>query len=131
MERQNAQPAHSIPQPADEIGGQTLTVDAQPLAGGPTCLRAVGVIDRGTAPILAQRLIEEARKCSIQPARLLLDLEQVIYLDRTGLDVLLQAHARLTNAFVTMQLTEPTPHVIRLLHEANLDGASSIRPQDQ
>ena len=103
-----------------------LVVHAQHLTSGPTSLRLVGVIDYRTATILERRLIDEARNCGIQPARLVLNLEEVTFLDRTGLDTLLHARDRLTRAFVTIELTEPTPYVVRLLHEANLDGASWI-----
>jgi anti-anti-sigma factor len=101
-----------------------LVVHAQSLASGVTALRAVGVIDQATAPLLAQRLVHEARTCRIQPAHLLLDLREVTFLDDIGLDTLLRIQTRLTDGFATLELLEPTPGVVRLLHEAHLDGAS-------
>lgn len=101
-----------------------LVIHAHALLGGPTSLQVVGRLDRRTAPVLERRLIEEARHCRIQPARLLLNLEGVTYLDRSGLDALLRTSSRLVSGFVTIELDAPTPSIIRLLHEANLDGAS-------
>ena len=84
----------------------------------------IGVIDERTAPMLENRLVAAARNCRVQPARLWLDLDEVTFLDRTGLETLLRTRKRLAKAFVAVELIEPTPHVVRLLHEANLDGAS-------
>jgi anti-anti-sigma factor len=110
--------------PADTAAGQSLVVHAEQLLGGPTSLQVVGVIDRTTAPLLEERLRQEARACHDQPARLLLDLEQVTFLDRCGLDTLLRAHSWLAGTQCTLELTAPTASVIRLLDEANIHGAS-------
>jgi anti-anti-sigma factor len=107
-----------------------LVVHTQSLASGATALRVVGVIDQATAPLLEQRLLQEARACRIQPAHLLLDLCEVTYLDHTGLDALLQTQTRLTDGLATLELLEPTAGVVRLLHEAHLDGASWMLPID-
>jgi anti-anti-sigma factor len=105
-----------------------LVVYAQSLASGATALRAVGVIDQATAPLLEQRLLQESRSCLIQPAHLQLDLREVTYLDRAGLDTLFRSHTRLTDGFPTLELLEPSTGVLRLLHEAHLDGASWMTP---
>lgn len=116
-----------IPLPEYEATGQPLAVRVELLTGGPTSLQVIGRLDQQSAPLLERRLIEEARRCRIQPARLLLNLGDVTYLDRAGLDTLLRATSRLASGFVTVELAEPTPNIIRLLHEANLDGASWMR----
>ena len=92
-------------------------------AGG-TLLRVQGMLDQSTAPMLEQRLITEARNCRIQPARLLLDLSGTTFLDRAGLDVLLHSHSVLAGESCTLELIEQSPAVVRLLHEAHLDGES-------
>jgi anti-anti-sigma factor len=87
-------------------------------------LRVQGMLDRSTAPLLEQRLITEARNCRIQPARLLLDLSGTTFLDRAGLDALLHSHTVLADESCTLDLVEQSPAVVRLLHEAHLDGQS-------
>ena len=37
---------------------------------------------------------------------------------------------RLADGFATLELLEPTPGVVRLLHQAHLDGASWMPPID-
>jgi len=74
--------------------------------------------------MLEQRFITEARNCRIQPARLLLDLSGTTFLDRAGLDVLLHSHSVLAGESCTLELIEQSPAVVRLLHEAHLDGES-------
>jgi hypothetical protein len=39
---------------------------ARSLPSGATALRAIGVIDNATAPLLEQRLVHKARTCRIQ-----------------------------------------------------------------
>jgi len=82
------------------------------------------MLDQSTAPLLEQRLITEARLCRVQPARLLLDLSGTTFLDRAGLDVLLHSHTLLAEESCTLELIEQSPAVVRLLHEAHLDGES-------
>lgn len=118
-----------IPTPEKRTVGTPLVVLAEQLSGGPTSVQVVGRVDQQTAPLLERRLMEEARRCRIQPARLLLDLESVTYLDRAGLDTLLRASSQLASGFVTVELADSTPNIIRLLHEANLDGASWMKPR--
>lgn len=124
MGRQNAPTGQVIPTPNNEATGRPLLVQAEPLPAGPTAVRVVGRVDQQTAPLLERRLLEEARNCRIQPARLLLNLDRVTYLDRAGLEALLRASSRLASGFATVELADPSPNIIRLLHEANLDGAS-------
>lgn len=116
--------SRSHPRPEDESADQLLVVRARQLISGTTSLHVIGVLDESTAPLLEDRLVDAARNCRVQPARLLLDLDGVTFLNRAGLETLLAAQTRLAEAFVTVDLIGPTPHVVRLLHEANIDGAS-------
>jgi anti-anti-sigma regulatory factor len=108
-----------------------LVLHAQSLPSGATSLRAVGVIDSVTASLLEQRMVQEARLCRIQPARLLLDLNEVRFLDRIGLDTLLDLQTRLTDGFATLELLDATTGVVRLLHGAQFDGACWMPPVDR
>jgi len=113
------------PQSAEDPSADPmLVVHARALTSGATALRVVGVIDLRTAPLLEQRLVHEARRCRVQPPQLLLDLREVTFLDGTGLDTLLSTRTRLTDGFGTLELLEPTADVVRLLHEAHLNGVS-------
>ena len=76
-------------------------------------------------------LIEEADRCGIRPPHLLLDLSKITYLDQTGLETLLRTQTRLSNGFDVLEVVDLTPEVIRLLHEAHLDGASGIPPENE
>ena len=60
----------------------------------------------------------------------MLDLSEVTFLDDTGLETLLETQTRLSNGFGTVELVDPSPGVVRLLHEAHLDGASGTPPND-
>ena len=101
-----------------------FTVRTEHVPGGGTLLRVQGMLEQSTAPMLGQRLITEARNCRIQPARLLLDLSGTTFLDRAGLDALLHSQSLLACESCTLELVEQSPAVVRLLHEAHLNGES-------
>jgi anti-anti-sigma factor len=115
------------PRGSPSTGGRPnrfFAVRTEYLPGGASLLLVQGMLDESTASMLEQRLITEARNCRIQPARLLLDLSGTTFLDRSGLDALLHTHALLAGESCTFELVEQSPAVVRLLHEAHLDGAS-------
>lgn len=107
---------------------KALVISARSLPDGARLVLLTGVVDRHTARRLEQRLVEEARKCTRTPPRLMLDLGQVTFLDRDGLDTLLDVQTRMSNGFGSVELANPNPRVVRLLHEAHLDGTSGTPP---
>ena len=129
MARSNTPAGWPDPVPAeDPAAAGPLIVQAEPLPDGQISLHVTGAVDWRTAPSLLRRLIDEARRCFVQPPHLLLDLSEVTFLDDTGLDTLLEMQTRLSNGFGTLELVDPNPRVVRLLHEAHLDGASGTPP---
>jgi anti-anti-sigma factor len=84
-----------------------------------------GGIDGVTAPVLTRRIggAMPGQGRPVSP-RLLLDLSGVTFLDHAGLDALLELQDGWGNAAGTVELLAPSPSVVRLLHEAERDGAS-------
>lgn len=101
-----------------------LTVQVHRLLGGVILVEVRGAIDLFTAPDLDRQLFEATRIGQSKPARLLLDLSGVTFLDHAGLDALLHLQDRWGAAAGTLELLAPSSSVVRLLHEADLDGAS-------
>ena len=94
------------------------------LLGGVILVEVRGAIDLFTAPDLDRQLFEATRIGQLTPARLMLDLSGVTFLDHAGLDALLHLQDRWGAASGTLELLAPSSSVVRLLHEADLDGAS-------
>lgn len=101
-----------------------LTVRVHRLLGGVILVEVAGAIDYFTAPDLGRQLFDTNRIGQSKPARLLLDLSGVTFLDHAGLDALLHLQDRWGAASGTLELLAPSSSVVRLLHEADLDGAS-------
>jgi len=125
------QPDRPVSVPAGGVGGnRRLDAQTEHLATDVLLVRANGPIDRSTAFGFERQLIETIRRLSVAPARILLDLSEVTFLDRSGLNVLLRIQSRLESGAGELQLIKPTPSVVRLLHQAQLDGASWMWPAD-
>jgi len=97
-------------------------VHIQHLSSGVIAVRATGMIDSTAAPHVQRRLTEAIRQCRVRPARVRLDLSGVVFLDRAGLDILLQVQDRLIVAGGILELAGPSPSVVRLVHEAHWHG---------
>lgn len=111
---------------------EPLTIRRLTLADGSDALNVIGVVDRRTAPYLRRRLIDETSRFSVQPPRhLRLDLNEVTFVDQTGLDTLLAMADEQGDGFCTLEVVDLSPGVVRMLHEAHLDGASGTPPKDQ
>ncbi len=93
-------------------------------------MRARGPIDKNTAFGFERQLIDAMGRSSAKPLHIRLDLSDVTFLDRAGLNVLLRVQARLESAAGELRLVMPTPSVVRLLHQAHLDGVSWMWPSD-
>ena len=62
------------------------------------------------------------------PRRLVLDLEDVAFVDSSGLGLLIATHERATGADVDMAITGAGPEIQRVLTIAGLDGLLPVRP---
>jgi anti-anti-sigma factor len=116
-----------VPGP-DAGASRRLDAHAEQLTTGVLLVRANGPIDRNTAFGFERQMIDAVRRATETPVRLMLDLSEVTFLDRAGLNVLLRIQARLESGHGELQLVKPTPSVVRLLHQAHLDGVSWMWP---
>jgi len=105
-----------------------LDARTEQLTTGVLLVRARGPIDKNTAFGFERQLIDAIRRSPAKPVLIRLDLSEVTFLDRAGLNVLLRVQARLDGAAGELRLVKPTPSVVRLLHQAHLDGASWMWP---
>jgi anti-anti-sigma factor len=127
----DAQPVLPEHPPEDGPGAnRRLDAHTEHLTTGVLLVRARGPIDKTTAFGFERQLIDAMRRSPAKPVRIRLDLGQVTFLDRAGLNVLLRVQARLEGTDGELRLLRPTPSVVRLLHQAHLDGASWMWPSD-
>jgi len=112
--------------------GASRRLDArtEQLTTGVLLVRARGPIDKNTAFGFERQLIDAMGRSSAKPLHIRLDLSDVTFLDRAGLNVLLRVQARLEGVAGELRLVKPTPSVVRLLHQAHLDGVSWMWPSD-
>ncbi len=103
-------------------GHSSMTITVAGRAGARTVVRVAGKLDGRVAPRLARELAAAARSSRRGPARLALDLSGVTYVDGACLQVLLDLQDRLATEFGELELLSPTAAVVRLLHEAHLQG---------
>ena len=114
-------PGMGLPNPAR----QPLEVTVDQLTQGLVLVKVRGAIDRSTAPELRRRLLGLAAPFDTF-TRVLLDLSAVSFLDHSGLDALLQLQDRWSAGDGSLELLSPSSSVVRLLHEADLDGESQM-----
>ncbi|MFE5407034.1 STAS domain-containing protein [Streptomyces sp. NPDC056580] len=90
---------------------------AASVTAGIHVLTAAGEIDHETGDILAQALDVSGapRPCVV------LDLEQVAFMDSTGINILIAAHSTLTEAGGWLRLAQPRPAVQRVLQLVGID----------
>lgn len=108
-----------------------LDVESHDLASGVTLVLLRGVLDADTATHLQECL---AGPISRQPSRsvqILLNMAGVTFLDRVGLEALLRVQQTVAAADGAMELLALSPSIVRLLHEAELDGESWMRPDNE
>lgn len=106
-----------------------LDATTEHLATGVFLVRASGRIDKSTAFGFERQLTDDIRRSPVKPVRIMLDLSKVTFLDRAGLNVLLRVQAKIESGAGELQLVNPTPSVVRLLHQAHLDGVSWMWPE--
>jgi anti-anti-sigma factor len=127
----DTQPELPAVTPGGGVGvNRRLDARTEHLTTGVLLVRASGSIDKGTAFGFERQLIETIRRSPVAPVRMMLDLSEVTFLDRPGLNMLLRIQARFESGSGELQLVKPTPSVVRLLHQAHLDGASWMWPSD-
>jgi len=103
-----------------------LVVTVDQLAPGLVLIKVRGAVDGRTAPELRRQLSGGTAPFDTF-TRLLLDLSAVSFLDHSGLDALLQLQDRWGPGAGSVELLAPSPAVVRLLHEADLDGESEMQ----
>jgi anti-sigma B factor antagonist len=107
---------------------QRMTVEVHSLLPNVTLVLVRGAIDKVSARDLERQLaVVFTALARAEPPRVMLDLAGVTYLDQTGLDMLLHLQDRVIVASGAIELVSPSPAVVRLLHEADLDGVSWMR----
>jgi anti-sigma B factor antagonist len=82
-----------------------------------------GDIDMARSPVLRRALLEGMKA---KPARLLLDLSGVPYMDSSGLATLVEALQNARKAQVTLALCSLTPRVKSILEIARLNTVFSV-----
>jgi anti-sigma B factor antagonist len=78
-----------------------------------------GELDVAVVPGLRGQIIGVLR--DLEPARLVLDLSGLTFIDSTGLGVLVWAHGRMEKRGSRLCLAAPRSHVQRVLHVSGLD----------
>ena len=110
---------------ATSHGGRDVSIDR--LRSGALLVRVSGALDGRSGLELESRL----RACMGEragPPHVLLNLSEVGYLDRAGLSCLLRLQRDIAAADGGIELLAPSPAVIRMVHEADLHGASFLAP---
>lgn len=105
---------------------EPLGVQVRLLTGDAVLVHITGGIDRNSAVELQHQLLQTISVGNSRPPHLLLDLSGVTYLDLAGLDALLSFSERVGAASGSVELLAPSPSVVRLLHETELDGQSHM-----
>ncbi|MET0863939.1 MAG: STAS domain-containing protein [Nakamurella sp.] len=103
-----------------------LVIAVDRLEPGVVLIKVEGAVDILTTPELRRHLHNVTAQFQTS-TRLLLDLSGVSFLDKSGLDALLQLQDRWGTGAGSVELLTPSPSVVRLLHEADLDGESQMQ----
>lgn len=108
---------------------QALNVSAEKAGGGSiTILRMTGSIDADTSPIARRALDPVINDGS---GHMVINLNQVEYVDSTGLMLLADAFARLSRNKRRLVLACTNPRVLKLLTITGLLKVFTIRPTEQ
>ena len=105
-----------------------LDVESHDLASGVTLVLLRGTVDADTAPYLEECLASPIGRPASGSVQILLNLAGVTFLDRTGLEALLRVQESAAAADGAMRLLALSASIVRLLHEAELDGESWMQP---
>ena len=83
-----------------------------------------GEIDLATAPLLFEKLAEQIPEVT---TRLVLDLEEVPFVDSIGLGVLARIFKRLRHGGADLVLRRPSPQVAKVLQVSGLDQVFTVQ----
>ena len=103
----------------------TFDVTEETIEGDIQVLAVRGEIHIATAPQFSQRLNEAIAN---GPARLAVDMTSVVFIDSTGLSVLLNALRRMTRRGGAMVLACANPTVLRLFEVTRTDETFDLVP---
>jgi anti-sigma B factor antagonist len=98
-----------------------LSIETSPAAtSGEVVLALSGDLDPLSGPSLAAH-VEEAAASGIVEGRVVLDLEQLAFIDSSGLRTLVEVHTSLQRRGARLVLRRPSRPVLRLLEITSLD----------
>jgi anti-anti-sigma factor len=86
-----------------------------------------GAITTVAACVLEHRIAEAISPFGGRAPRMLLDLTAMTFVDRAGLDVLLDLQGRIERMGGEFELIEPSATVVRLLYDADRDPGPTAR----
>ncbi|GGX56527.1 STAS domain-containing protein [Streptomyces fructofermentans] len=93
-------------------------------ADGVLVVTLTGEIDHHTGGLLAQALeVPDGT-----PARIVVDLGRVTFMDSTGVNILVSAHRTLTGSGGWLRLAAPTPPVLRTIQLVGIDTVIDCHP---
>lgn len=90
-------------------------------------VRVIGEVVAATCTELRQAVIDAAER---GPARLVLDLAEVPFMDTSGIGVLIGLRAHLKGKGVAMELASPTERILGVLRSMKLDLVFGLPPED-
>ena len=105
-----------------------LEVESHDLASGVALVLLRGTLDADTATYLEECLAGPISRQPSGSVQILLNMAGVTFLDRVGLEALLRVQQSVADADGAMELLALSPSIVRLLHEAELDGESWMQP---
>jgi anti-sigma B factor antagonist len=111
--------------PDDGASSSGLSVGVSSPDPDTLVLAPVGEADRFTIPVLRQALDDAAAQ---GPARVIVDLDQLTFLDASSLGVLVDARRQLSAAGGTLHVRCRTDQHLRLLSLTGLDGMLEPTP---
>jgi anti-sigma B factor antagonist len=106
-------------QEGEAMQAQGLEIQASACAGSQTLIVA-GEVDMATSPSLEDAV---GRACSGDPAKLVLDLTRVTFIDSTGLNAILSARTLCVQRTFGFEVVIATPQVKRLFEICGLRNA--------
>ena len=83
-----------------------------------------GAVDADTAPYLEECLAGPIGRRPSGSVQILLNMADVTFLDRAGLEALLSVQDAVAEVGGAMELLALSTSIVRLLHEAEMDGES-------
>jgi anti-anti-sigma factor len=126
---QDARP-RAAPSDASADGRLDVEVHHPGSGSGSTLVRLRGALDAETAGALDARLAQVMRRRRPEPRLLLLDLSGVTSLTARGLDALLHVEEAMADANGAVELLDPSPQIVLMLHEAAEEHSTTLTSRD-